>query len=343
MAALHRAFLKAHNALRRAGPRQRASPEADLFDAARQALTWHYQWVVVEEFLPGLVGAELMRGPRHRHRDPAACPAGLTLPLRIRRRRLPLRPFPDPAELPARRPTDRTARSFPTSSAFARSRPTGPSTGALMFDGAPDDRRAARHAHQRALPFALIELPEALTGAVGDPATQSLANRDLQRGVRDRSALRRGRRARAGVDAALPRRDRPARLARRDPALVLHRARGRHARRRRPARPRGRAHRRRRALVAARPRPRLSYLAPARRPGIPSSRACPAGSACSTSCCSANPSPRRPSTAADQGRKPCPEPTRSPTKPSSFPRRLAGPRRRQAAGQLRWCCAASSR
>ena len=25
-----------------------------LFEAARRALTWHYQWLIVNDFLPGL-------------------------------------------------------------------------------------------------------------------------------------------------------------------------------------------------------------------------------------------------------------------------------------------------
>jgi hypothetical protein len=33
--------------------------EADVFEAARRAATWHYQHVILREFLPGLIGAEL--------------------------------------------------------------------------------------------------------------------------------------------------------------------------------------------------------------------------------------------------------------------------------------------
>jgi hypothetical protein len=56
---LHVALLLAHNRivdrLRTAGV-----AEADLVDAARVALTWHYQWIVVHDVLPRLVGAELV-------------------------------------------------------------------------------------------------------------------------------------------------------------------------------------------------------------------------------------------------------------------------------------------
>jgi hypothetical protein len=34
-------------------------PEQDIFDEARRAATWHYQHVILREFLPGLIGAEL--------------------------------------------------------------------------------------------------------------------------------------------------------------------------------------------------------------------------------------------------------------------------------------------
>jgi hypothetical protein len=55
---LHLAMLHAHNGLvtllSAAG-----LTGAELFDKTRQALTWHYQWVVVHDFLPRLVGTEL--------------------------------------------------------------------------------------------------------------------------------------------------------------------------------------------------------------------------------------------------------------------------------------------
>src|SRR5262249_21605699 len=34
--------------------------ESEVFDDARRATTWHYQWVILREFLPQLIGAELM-------------------------------------------------------------------------------------------------------------------------------------------------------------------------------------------------------------------------------------------------------------------------------------------
>jgi hypothetical protein len=56
---LHVAMLHAHNGIVRLLREQGAS-EAEVFDQARQALTWHYQWVVVHDYLARLVGKELV-------------------------------------------------------------------------------------------------------------------------------------------------------------------------------------------------------------------------------------------------------------------------------------------
>ena len=71
MSQMHLAFVHAHNAF---VDRARASgqPEARVFDAAARELLWHYQTVVLREFLPSLIGAELtdliMRGDRRYYR-----------------------------------------------------------------------------------------------------------------------------------------------------------------------------------------------------------------------------------------------------------------------------------
>jgi len=57
---LHLAFLKFHNAivdyLRNKGMRK-----ADVFGEAQRLVRWHYQWIVVHEFLPLTAGEDLMR------------------------------------------------------------------------------------------------------------------------------------------------------------------------------------------------------------------------------------------------------------------------------------------
>src|SRR4029450_3041800 len=59
MAQMHLAMLKAHNIFvddaRRSGV-----PEAELFRTAACETRWHYQWVVLDEFLPSLVGRQLV-------------------------------------------------------------------------------------------------------------------------------------------------------------------------------------------------------------------------------------------------------------------------------------------
>ena len=68
MSQMQLAFIHAHNRLVDR-LREDGASEADLFDEARRALTWHYQWVIVNDFLPSLVGEELVAellstGPR---------------------------------------------------------------------------------------------------------------------------------------------------------------------------------------------------------------------------------------------------------------------------------------
>ena len=53
------AFIGAHNMMVDRF-REDGVAEAELFDEARRALVWHYQWLIVNEFLPGVVGPELV-------------------------------------------------------------------------------------------------------------------------------------------------------------------------------------------------------------------------------------------------------------------------------------------
>lgn len=50
-------------------------PAATVFDEARRAVTWHYQWIIVHEFLPQIIGAGLVsdiltRGRRYYRPEP---------------------------------------------------------------------------------------------------------------------------------------------------------------------------------------------------------------------------------------------------------------------------------
>jgi hypothetical protein len=59
MSQMQVAFIRMHN---RMIDRLRAdgAAESDVFEDARRSATWHYQWVILDEFLPMLVGPELV-------------------------------------------------------------------------------------------------------------------------------------------------------------------------------------------------------------------------------------------------------------------------------------------
>jgi len=180
MAAMHRSFLKAHNAFVDAA-RAQGIAEDRLFDAARQGLTWHYQWVVAEEFLPSLAGPDLMAEIRA---GTAALPLapGLTLPYE----------FADAAyryghsqiRQSYRLQADGPARAlFPDLLGFRPVTPDKAVDWRILFDGAPgtEVQRSTRISER--LPMALIKLPPEVTGTVRNKGYRSLANRDMQRGV----------------------------------------------------------------------------------------------------------------------------------------------------------------
>ena len=56
---LHLAFIRFHNAIVD-HLRMKFVPDAELFDEARRLTRWHYQWVVVEDYLRRLVGSTLL-------------------------------------------------------------------------------------------------------------------------------------------------------------------------------------------------------------------------------------------------------------------------------------------
>jgi hypothetical protein len=179
--ALHVALLHAHNRVVDL-LRENGAPEADVFDKARVTLTWHYQWVVVHDFLPRLVGTSLVEqvlaeGCRWFTPQPGQAYIPLefadaafryghgqirhTYRLVDGSPRVPL--FPDLVgfgPLPADRRLDLTQ----------------------VFDvpGHPPAQRAKRLDGR--LPASLIGLPEQVTGAVDTAAYRSLAVRDLLRG-----------------------------------------------------------------------------------------------------------------------------------------------------------------
>ena len=73
---LHHALIGAHNRLVDRLREDGVDP-AECFDAARRAAMWHYQWVIVEDFLVELVGRDLVeevKDPERRHFRPEGTP-----------------------------------------------------------------------------------------------------------------------------------------------------------------------------------------------------------------------------------------------------------------------------
>jgi len=180
MSQLHLAFVHAHNRfvdrLREDGV-----AEADLFEEAGRVTSWHYQWLIVNDYLPSAAGQDLMDdllagGPRFYRPDgeafipvefaDAAFRYGhsqIRETYRLNDRSGEFTIFPDLVgfrPVPAERVVD----------------------WAHLFDlpGRPAAQRAKRIDGR--LATGLIQLPRAITGDVQVHAYHSLAARDLQRG-----------------------------------------------------------------------------------------------------------------------------------------------------------------
>ncbi len=181
MTGLQVAFIQAHNRL---VDRLRSDgvPESELFDDARRALIWHYQWVILNDFLPNLVGnamttSVLQDGLRFYHLmgDPF----------------IPVE-FADAAyryghsQVKGDYQLGPGGERFPVFPDLAGFRPLAPEhviDWALLFD-VPDHSPAQRAKPiDGQLPTSLIRLPESITGVVEVGAYRSLAARDLQRGM----------------------------------------------------------------------------------------------------------------------------------------------------------------
>ena len=173
------AFIETHNLLVDR-LREDGVAEGELFDEARRSLCWHYQWLIVNEFLPGLVGPGLTAevagdGPRFYRPDPEPFIPVEFADAAYRYGHSQIRQL---YQLQADGPRYRV---FPELIGFG---PIGDRRvdWSLLFDvpGRPEAQRAKPMDGQ--LPRSLIELPHAITGAVDDVAYRSLAARDLERG-----------------------------------------------------------------------------------------------------------------------------------------------------------------
>ena len=174
------AFIKLHNRLVDR-LRDDQAADQDIFEEARRAATWHYQHVILREFLPGLIGAQLTAelldsGPQLYRID-----------------RDPYIPFEfadaayryGHAQIRDRYQVNEhfgPCRIFPDLMGFGPVPPDHTVDWALQIDverHAPAQR--AKRIDSR-LPAPLIALPTQISGSAPGTDYASLANRDLQRG-----------------------------------------------------------------------------------------------------------------------------------------------------------------
>jgi hypothetical protein len=174
------AFIRLHNRLVDR-LREDGTAEPDVFHEARRAATWHYQHVILREFLPGVIGAELTAelledGPRlYRLDDDPYIPfefadaayryghAQIRDRYQVNARFGPLPVFPDLmgfGPVPPAHAIDWTLQ--------------------IDVDGHPPAQRAKRIDSR--LPAPLIALPTQVSGSEPGTDYASLATRDLQRG-----------------------------------------------------------------------------------------------------------------------------------------------------------------
>ncbi len=174
-------FIRAHNRL---VERLRAArvPPGDVFERARTELTWHYQWIVLQEFLPLVAGDDMVAEVSRAGARFFTPGAHLHIPLE----------FADAAFRYGHsqvRHDYQVRRDGPVTPMFPDLLGFGPVPAehevqwSLLFDvpGSPAAQRAKRI--DGCLPRSLISLPVQITGEVDDVAYRSLAARDLQRGL----------------------------------------------------------------------------------------------------------------------------------------------------------------
>jgi hypothetical protein len=174
------AFIKLHNRL---VDRLRAEtePEGEVFEGARRAATWHYQNIILREFLPSLIGAELVA---------ELLDSGARLYLPGDNPYIPFE-FADAAyryghsqirSLYRINADQQLMPVFPDLMGFSAVAPSYAIDWTMQIDvaGHPPAQRAKRIDGR--LPASLISLPTQVSGAEAGDNYASLANRDLQRG-----------------------------------------------------------------------------------------------------------------------------------------------------------------
>jgi hypothetical protein len=174
------AFLRMHNQLVDR-LREDGVPEGELFEEARRASMWHYQWVVLHDFLPRLIGEELAAelldtGPRY-----FKVTAGVFIPLE----------FADAAyrygHSQVRQSYQVNERLgpvplFPDLMGFGAVGPDETVDWPLFFDVDGDQPAQRAKRLDGRLPQSLVDLPYQIAGEAPGSDYASLAIRDLQRG-----------------------------------------------------------------------------------------------------------------------------------------------------------------
>ena len=180
MAQMHLAMLNAHNGLVDEA-RAEGVPEHQVFETAAREMRWHYQWVVLHEFLPSLVGSalvsEILRdGPKwFRPSDTVFIPLE----------------FADAAYRYGHCQIRHTYRLnqeiesvpvFPDLLGFRPMPPERQVDWKHFFDANGEKTAQRAKKIDGRLVGSLIRLPIEVTGEAGNAAYHSLAVRDLQRG-----------------------------------------------------------------------------------------------------------------------------------------------------------------
>jgi hypothetical protein len=174
------AFIRGHNRIVDR-LREDGVAEPDVFEEARRTATWHYQWVILREFLPLLVGDEIVD---------ELLDGGWTL---LRPEEAPYIPF-EFADAAYRyghsqiRDTYRVNRDFgpvpvfPDLMGFGAVPLERTIDWTLQFDFAGHGQAQRAKRIDGTLPNCLISMPRQISGEDEGSDYSSLANRDLQRG-----------------------------------------------------------------------------------------------------------------------------------------------------------------
>jgi hypothetical protein len=177
---LHVVFARVHNLLVDR-LREDGVAEADVFEEARRAAMWHYQWLLLNDYLVELIGQELVDGLLESGPSVYRPDGELAIPLE----------FADAAFRYGHSQIRTTyhinsasgeLRLFPDLIGFGPVPPEHAIDWALLFDLPGRDAAQRAKKLDGTLPGSLIQLPHELTGDVTDAAYHSLAARDLQRG-----------------------------------------------------------------------------------------------------------------------------------------------------------------